>query len=224
MSYREIMSPLSKKIKTFVSDLIKQGHDLEAERFTPPPGAIRTGLHVNVRPFSKWQSSCKLLVKHLGTFGEPWADVLQNKGNSNQDLVLQLMIGALESILENLKKGRLVAFEDIIRAEALGDLVEQGNHLSRKGYYLPAAVVFRAVLEERLRKLCQVHRCLPSKKAPTINDYNQSLYSASVYDLSMMKNVEAMAAIGNKAAHATGNVEKQEVQRFGRDLKDFLVL
>jgi DNA-binding MarR family transcriptional regulator len=66
---------------------------------------------------------------------------------------------------------------------------------------LAAGVVFRAVLEERLRRLCEQHSITLGKTKPTLNDYNSELYKSSVYDKITFKEVDTLIAIGNDAAH-----------------------
>ena len=132
------------------------------------------------------------------------------------------MLGALQSVLESVEHGRLAAFEDIVFAEAFANLIDQGEYLLEKDYHLAAGVVFRAVLEERLRRLCDVHGAMPAKPRPTISDYNQSLYKANVYDKIVMKHVDAMATVGNAAAHGTDGFHPADVVQLRTNLVSFL--
>jgi len=133
-------------------------------------------------------------------------------------------VSALETVKYAIEEGLLVSYRELILAEEFSNLYEHAVHLQTQGYYLAAAVVFRAVLEEKLRELCLVNECIPERDNPTINDYNQSLYKCSriQYDKTTMLHVTALAAIGNKAAHNTGEIEKSEVERLNNGTLEFL--
>jgi hypothetical protein len=60
------------------------------------------------------------------------------------------------------------------------------------------------------------------KARPTIADFNQSLTKAQVYDKMMAKNVDAMAAVGNEAAHNKPNLKPEDVERFRTNLVELL--
>src|SRR5438552_8450614 len=88
-----------------------------------------------------------------------------------------------------------------VGAEVLGDLLEHAEELLRSKFYLAAAIVMRAILEERLRKLCGCNACQPTVNRPTIEHFKQSLYAANVIDKIVAKDIDWMASIGNAAAH-----------------------
>jgi hypothetical protein len=115
-----------------------------------------------------------------------------------------------------------VRFEDIVFAEAFSNLIEQAEYLLDKGHYLAAGVLFRAVLEEKLRRLTETHGLILNKERPTISDFNQALYKANIYDKIILKNVDAMTVIGNEAAHNTGQLQMADVERLHSSLVDFL--
>jgi hypothetical protein len=119
-------------------------------------------------------------------------------------------------------RGLLVAVEDLVRAEAFESLLEQADYLLASGYALAAGVLGRAVLEEHLRKWCEVKGCRPAKDKPTINDYNSELYKAKHLNLSQMKHVESLAAVGNEAAHNKPTLTADGVERLLRDVRELL--
>jgi hypothetical protein len=133
-------------------------------------------------------------------------------------------ISALETIKDAIDQGLLNSFEDLVYAQAFSDLYEQGEYLLSQGYFLASGVIFRAVLEERLRRLCEQNTCMPQTMRPTINDLNIALYKHEppIYDKSMMLNVTALASVGNDAAHNHPNLKSEDVQRLKNGLLDFL--
>ena len=87
---------------------------------------------------------------------------------------------------------------------------------------IPGVEVWRQVLEEHLRDWCKNSGCTPSKAKPTLNDYNDELYRAKKYNVSVMKHVAAMVAIGNDAAHNTQDLDKADVKRLLGNVREFM--
>lgn len=209
-------------IIAFATDLIAEGVELQATTFSRKTSATTSAAFVDYQAFQKWRTSCKVLLSQLGPLSDPWASVLGGDRVRNHLITVKGMIGALESISENATRGRLASFEDIVFAEAFVNLSDQGTHLLSKGYAMAAGVIYRAVLEERLRRLCDSCQCAPEKDRATIADYNQALYKAQVYNKITMKSIEMMAAVGNSAAHAKTELSTADVTRLRDSLSDFL--
>jgi hypothetical protein len=208
------------EIKTFVDELITQGQTLLETKTERVLGSVSRPPIVKMQPFHRWSTSARHLVEMLGPLGKPWAPLFDKTGpNLHSYAVARL--GALESIRDNLEAGRLARVEELVNAETFANLLEQAEHLLAQKYDRAAAVLCRAVLEERLRLLCDARNVLPEKSKPTINDYTQSLYAADVIDKMAMKHVEAMAAVGNAAAHGD-DLTAQDAKRLLRDVTDFL--
>lgn len=178
---------------------------------------------VDLEGFKKWIGSFHLLLSLLGHLGKPWQDMYESSKEGNRLENALSVLGSLKSIKESLDDGLLTGFEDIVYAEAFSDLVEQAEYLYEQGFFLASGVLLRAILEERLKKLCERTGCLPGKARPTIADYNQNLYAAKIYDKITFKHVDSMASVGNAAAHNDPQLNKQEVERFLRDLPTFLL-
>jgi hypothetical protein len=213
------------RIVHLVDKLIRDGEDLcknpWADRQHEHLGVITH--YVDLEGFKKFISSFRLLLSLLGHLGKPWQDIYEESKKGNRVENAMSVVGSLKSIKESLDDGLLIGFEDMVYAEAFSNLVEQAEYLYEQGYFLASGVVLRAVLEERLKKLCEQNECLPGKARPTINDYNQNLYAAKTYDKITFKHVDSMAAVGNAAAHNDAQLDRQEVARFLRDLPQFLL-
>ena len=216
------MQKSKENISEFVQQLIQEGKNLLIFKFGVEFGTFSTEEFVPLQPFSKWCASCRLLVKQLGSFSKPWKKTLNEIEAVNSTMKVELMLGALESIAENIEKGRLTELEDLVLAEASANLIEQGEHLIKKKHYSAAAVLFRAVLEEKLRRMCEVNNKLPSKKRPSISDYINALYKAKIFDKMLVKHLEAMAATGNTAVEMYDEIKREKVVKFRSNLVDFL--
>lgn len=128
----------------------------------------------------------------------------------------------LDAIGNALAKGRLSTIEELVSSEVLGDLLEHAEELLKSKFNLAAAVILRAVLEERLRKLCETHGCNPAVQRPTIESFKQSLFSAKVIDKIVVKDIDWMAGVGNSAAHHLPEYKDEDVTQFYQRLTAFL--
>ena len=133
------------------------------------------------------------------------------------------MLGTLEAISDSIQGGLLVSVENLVLAEAFDSLVSQADYLLAEGYVLASGVLGRAVLEEHLRKWCELKSCLPTKINSTISDFKDSLYKAKHISVTQMKHIESLAAIGNDAAHNRSSLSAIDVERLLRDVRDVIV-
>lgn len=210
------------RVSQLVKSLINEGKTVLGTKWAPD-GNWLSGPpeYVDLQRFTKWRASCNLLIALLADMAEPWRNIFA--GNSGNKLETAIsMQGTLEAIQEAIDNDLLVRFEDLAFAEAFSDLVEQAEYLFDQGYILAAGVILRAVLEERLKRMCSRHGCNPAKARATIADLNTELYKAKVYDKVTFKHVDSMAAIGNDAAHNNQGLQGTDVGRFKQDLISFL--
>ena len=206
-----------KELSEFVEDLCKQATEIEN---LTPVGRLGQGT-VDCRRFSGLIASCRLLIKKLGPFGTVWDEMLKGPMSENIDDLKRIQ-GVLQTISRELTKGRLVTIEEVVSAEVLGDLLEHAEELIKAKYYLAAAIILRAVLEERLRKLCESNNCMPTKPRPTIESFKQALQAASVIDKIGVKDIDWMAGVGNAAAHKLPDYKDEDVPPFYQRVTVFL--
>lgn len=183
----------------------------------------------------------RLLLTQLGSFASIWEHAFSAKNREfgiistgGLDPMVkifrdraQIMAGASRSIWEAISNGHLTTIDELVSAELLDDLFEHAEELSRKKYYLASVVIMRAVLEERLRKLCIRDDCLPPGR-PTIEGLNTALYShhskqpVPGYGKADQKNVTALADPMNDAAHAKREIKKEDAEYCTMNLRSFL--
>ena len=120
------------------------------------------------------------------------------------------------------REGLLLEIEDIVLADAFANLHEQGVYLLGQGYCLAAGVIFRAVLEERLRRLCDQKTITLTKPKPTLGDYNTELYKASAYDKITFKEIDHLIAIGNDAAHNVPTLSAEKISQLCEGVRRIL--
>lgn len=207
------------RISSLVDELIKESEELIKTKWQPKVIGARP--HVDLELFAKVRAKCRLLLSLLGPLGTPWKPDLENNPKNLLSVTLTIL-GSLRTIKEAIEEGLLLRFEDLILADAFVDFLEQAKYLFNQGYLLASGVILRAILEERLKKMCESNNCVPEKDRPTISDYNQSLYKEKIYDKIIFKHVDSMTSIGNDAAHNKADLRKEDIERFMKDLEGFL--
>ena len=179
-------------------------------------------IFVDLQLLHKWWGKVKSFGHQLGTASKPWQDMFALNPEGNRLAIAERVFGTLEAIKHELENDHLQTITQLVKAETLADLLDQAEHLFKNGYHLAAGVIGRAVLEEHLRTTCDTLGCSPSKKRPTINDYNQALYGIQHYSKIKMKQVDALASIGNDAAHNNPSLESADVKKLIFDLPELI--
>jgi hypothetical protein len=202
-----------------VEDLIEQGHSVERTQFRSH--YVGNPLYVETESFFSWWGKVMSLGHQLGAAARPWSILF----NANPDTKLgttKFVLGILQAIRSEIEKDHLKTVTQLVKAETLTDLLEQGEHLFDNGYHLAAGVIGRAVLEEHLRSICDSLECAPEKERPTLNDFNQSLYKVDHYNKIKMKQIDTLAAIGNEAAHNKPGLNATDIKKLLTDLPSIL--
>jgi hypothetical protein len=181
-------------------------------RRAPPPV-------VELQAFSRWQAGCKNLMRLLADCAEPWNDAFDGDNSASN---ATRMLGTLEAIEHAISGGLLLSVEDIVRAESFNSLLDQADFLHAQGFVLAAGVLARAVLEEHLRAWAANSSLSIPKPKSTLNDFKDALYKDKKVSLSVAKHIEAMAAVGNDAAHNKPELTKEAVTRMLRDVREFI--
>ncbi len=200
-----------------VQRLIAEGQQVVATKFDAGmQGVTYMGgrpAGVELQVFSRWQAGRKNLMRLLADCAEPWKDAFD--GNNSASNATR-MLGTLEAIQHAISGGLLLSVEDIVRAESFNSVLDQADFLHTQGFFLAAGVLARAVLEEHLRAW-GANCSLPiSKPKPSLNDFKDALYKDKKFSLSVAKHIEAMAAVGNDAAHNKPELTKEAVTRMLR--------
>jgi hypothetical protein len=161
-----------------------------------------------------WEGKLNTLFTVMKGHLQPWYEGLTDGRTDHQ-------IGTLYALKHAIENDWLTSVENLVVAEAFTDLLEQADYLLEKSFHVAAGTLGRAVLEEHLRKWCGRSGCVPTKKRPTLADFNMELYTKNHITKVTHAHVLAMIAIGNQAAH-NEKVTVQEVERLLRDVRGFL--
>jgi hypothetical protein len=129
----------------------------------------------------------------------------ESKDSSTNAYYFIHCFGVIEAAKKDFESGILFDMRSLIAAELLGDFIEQAEGLLVAGYYIPAASLAGAILEDTLRKLCDKNG-ITAPESTKINNLNSELLRADVYDKLINKRITALADIRNNADH--GHFEK----------------
>lgn len=143
------------------------------------------------------------------------------KGTATNNYYFSLCLGALEAARDDYQRGLLFDLRALIEAEVLGDFIDQAEMLLSQGYYIPAASLAGAVLEDSLRKLYAAHG-IPIPTKTSINVLNIELVKKNVYNALVQKYITALADIRNNADHGhTNKFNRQDVEDMIRYIRRF---
>jgi hypothetical protein len=117
-------------------------------------------------------------------------------------------VNILMAIREDVANGYVRRTADLIAAEVFTDFLDMAGHLLDAGYYVPAASLTGAVLEDGLRRLA-VARSLKVLPGDDIGALNNRLASKEAYTQLVRKQVDLWAGIRNFADH--GQFEEVKV-------------
>jgi hypothetical protein len=212
-------------VKKICDDCIKEGESLIqtqwADQYLGDFVIANPTTYVDLEGFKKWKSDCNVLISLLGDLADPWEGIF--KGEKGNTLInTKSMIGGLKSVKETIDKGYLLKIEDLIFAEAFSNLVDQAEYLFEQNFILAAGVIGRAVLEEKLRNLCDAQGIQIQKQRPTLSDFNNELYKSKFYDKVEFKSIDFLSSIGNNAAH-NQPIKKEEIKKLIDGVKDILL-
>lgn len=113
--------------------------------------------------------------------------------------------GVLEAAYRDFSEDFLFDIRAMVRADLLGSFIEQAETLLNEGYYVPAASLAGAVLEDTLRKMCD-QRNITYPQKTKIEALNTCLAKDGAYNTLKQKEITAKADIRNNADH--GNFDQ----------------
>lgn len=125
----------------------------------------------------------------------------------NDHVKLEPLVGVLDGLYQDLKRGFLKNLSELLNAEIFSDYIEMAEHLLNEGYKDPAAIITGSTLEEHLRRLCQKNKIeyeliVNGNKRPKKADLlNSELAKDNVYDKLEQKSITSWLDLRNKAAH-----------------------
>ncbi len=183
--------------------LISQGEQIISEiGWDDERGLLRDD--PNPIEFSSWKTEAlNLIVKTNGQDSQHYTEFINIQNASSNDLPFinfPKYLGVIKGLYNDLNEGLLVDIKYKIRAELIDDYLEQAKILLNDGFFIAAASLAGAVLEDTLRKLCDKHQLTYPKKTK-IDSLNVELAKIGAYEKVTQKLITAYADIRNNADH-----------------------
>lgn len=213
---------ISKYTKRF-SQLEQQIEDVVATEQIRHTERFGTKKSVNSSLLLEWRVKVQnLLVQACGEDSEHYKAFVRAERpgayNGSYDIFLRAR-AVFRAAKEDYEGGYMESVRSLIQAEVFEDELAQAQELLDKGYYIAAAVIAGVVLETGIRELCDRHS-IPHGK---LDKMNADLARAGVYNVLQQKQITAMAAIRNSAAHGKPEeFNQQNVEGMIRDVRHFL--
>jgi hypothetical protein len=140
----------------------------------------------------------------------------------NERFTFPHIYGVLKAAYCDYDDGFLTELKHLIRADLLDDFLGQAEILLDQGYNVPAASLAGAVLEDTLRKLCDINSITYPAKTK-IDSLNTELAKKNVYDKLIQKEVTAKADLRNNADHGKfSEVREADVKDMVRWIRRFV--
>jgi len=159
--------------------------------------------------YSSWKTEARNIIKKVcgeeSAHYQEFLEVPKNWKYEVPHIFFPIYYGILKGAYNDFKENLLIDIRYRIRAELIDDFLEQAKILIDEGYEHAAASLAGAVLEDTLRKLCDI-RSIKYSKETKIDSLNVELAKSGVYDKLTQKLITAYADIRNNADH--GHFEK----------------
>jgi hypothetical protein len=130
--------------------------------------------------------------------------------------------GVLKAAYQDYEDGFLIELKRLVRADLLDDFLSQAEMLLDQGYHIAAASLAGAVLEDPLRKLCDVNSITYPDKTK-IDILNVELAKKDIYEKLIQKEITAKADLRNNADHGKfAEVREADVKDMVRWIRRFV--
>ncbi|MBN1822982.1 MAG: hypothetical protein JW803_01540 [Endomicrobiales bacterium] len=181
--------------------------------------------HPNEVDYKRFRTeSLNIIRRACGINSDHYQELLRiatDSRNSYNSYYMKDCFGILEAAKRDFEGGYLFEIRALISSELLGDFLEQAEFLFENGYFVPAASLTGAILEDTLRKLCERSGIVVAEKT-NIEKLNVELTKAGIYDKLIQKRVTAFADIRNNADHGHFNkFNKEDVNDMVRWIRRF---
>ena len=215
-----------KKFIERCEQLIREGEKLKETREFPPPSVIGTGSFVDRETFHKWRSNSEnLIVKTTGKDSSYHKDFCNNVQRSFfRDL--EVGVGILKGLIEDLKQNFLEKVQDLVIAEVFTDFLDTASYLLDNGYKDPAAFLAGTVLENGLKKIAKKNNISIQRKhgrEDGIGSLNKKLSQKQIYNELKRRSIHTWKEIRDNAAHGKFNeYNKNDVKTMVEGINGFL--
>ena len=202
--------------------LLDKGKDVIATDKPNPPGVIGFPT-LDAGLYSEWRNQALVCLTDI--FGSDHAYTKNFESGITQEPYtghVKAGSGILRAALEDIEDGYLVPLKDMAAAEVFSDFLDQTDHLLENKYFIPAASLAGAVLENGLRSLAE-RKNITVKARDSLSALNNKLAAKNAYSRLRQKQIAVWTDVRNAADHGQFNkVTHNDVAELVRGVRNFL--
>lgn len=119
------------------------------------------------------------------------------------DYARSLFVNQL-AIVKSAKKrfeSSLFDLKQVVQADLFDSELDAAKELNEKGFTRGAGAIAGVVLEKHLAQVCENHNVKITRKNPSINDYNQPLKDANIFEIKDWRFIQRLADLRNLCDH-----------------------
>jgi hypothetical protein len=180
--------------------LLEQAKTIEAGKFFENELYGNPREQVNRDALLNWKVKAKsLLIQTCGADSIQVSEFIESESGTLSTSLsnLRRMMAVLSAAKEDYEGGYLASTKSLVQAQMFLTELEQARQLHKGGYLRGAAVIAGVVLETTLRELCERNKVMPG----TLAKMNDELAKVGAYNELRKKQITALCAIRNNAAH-----------------------
>ncbi len=209
-------SELDRKIRLRFDELINEVEELLAEL-----DEYNREHYLRFREWAVKTSGLLMMIFGDSKDGEKYISIVERHHGPgiylpvgpNEEILsssVQSTLATLKGVRDNYVNGFYISLDNQIIANVSADYMEQAEALLDAGYFVPAAVLCGAVLENRLRSYCEnldppTETVKPNGESKTLGALISELDRIKAFDKQTRKMLRAWADIRNAAAHGRGD-------------------
>ena len=172
---------------------------------------------------AEWRSQARVCLEQLFGRDHSYTESFASETSSvGWPYAVRGGLGVLQAALEDVQRGYLETVQQMATAEVFTDFIGQADHLLGNGYYIPAASLAGAVLENGLRSLAEKND-IATRPRDDLSALNSKLGAKSVYNRLRQKQVGYWADVRNAADHGKfDDFTQNDVAELVRGVRDFM--
>lgn len=183
--------------------LVSDGHALIATTIENEATGTE---YVDDQRNAKWRTQVRALLISVVGEDSSYTKALDQVDVHPSPYDVREALGCLIAFTEDLEAGHLRKYRDLVVAEVFSDFLEMAEHLLANHYFHPAASLIGAVLEDDLRRRCDVQRITYDRRRDGLDALSQKLVTAGCMSALTKKRVAVWGRIRNDADH--GNFDE----------------
>jgi len=175
---------------------------IEASRVRKPSEFGITYEEVDIEELNKWRLKVKALINNLcGIESEYYKAIIEAEKPETMMHTSYEIFKRIKAVFCAIKddylNGYLDTYKSLVQAEVFAEQIEQARELFENGYILAAAITAGIILETKIREIC-ISKGLA---IGNLDKMNADLAKNGIYNTLVQKQITAIAAIRNSAAH-----------------------